>query len=128
MTNVSRIKRPGFSLSWLLLLHLLPCPAPAPPSHQSRGGLTLQDGDVDVWPDLRQDIGEARQGGWEHICSISRGEGVLGVTAPSAASREVGGHSFPRSGLLGGDPKYHEREEEHCPVETQGGCPHGDLE
>ena len=60
--------------------------------------------------------------------SISKDRGVFRVTAPSTVPRGTRGHSFPRSGLLGGESRHREKEQERCPEEAQGSCPHGDLE
>lgn len=84
--------------------------------------LTLQDGNIDVRPDLRQDIGGNRG-----VDRVVRGQRILRVTASLTAFGEMGGHRFPKGRLLCGDPK-HKRKQEYCPEGPQVGCPHDDLE
>lgn len=55
---------------------------------------------------------------------MGRIQGVLRVTAPLAAA----GHSSVKGELHLRDLTHQEKEQEHCPEGTQGGCPHGDLE
>lgn len=84
--------------------------------------LTFQDGDVDVRPDLGQDIAGSRS-----IDRVSRGQWVLRVTTSLTVFGEMGGHRLPKGRLLCGDPK-HKRKKEYCPDGPQAGCPHDDLE
>ena len=46
--------------------------------------------------------------------SIGKDHGVFRVTAPSTGPRGTRGHSFPRGGLLGGESRHREKEQEHC--------------
>lgn len=88
--------------------------------------LTLQDGNIDVGPDLRHDIREGRRS--RGTDGVSRGQRVLRVTASMTTFGEIGGHRFPKSGLLCGDPKHKRKQQEkYGPEGTQAGCPHDGL-